>query len=207
MPLCNSCLTPCNCLVTEDGFRAGRGTEDGRRNTVVTGVGTTENPFVIQFQMSGEYRPPSGEVRITDEATLSGIGDLVDSGISIYWDSPNSIFTFRPNNGLTALLTGTYHMVGASASFAPAPGGVRRLTIFGVDEGGNSYYMAGDTQNGNATKSTICTTSGFSAGILTPSALVATVFSNTKINAWAVGLFQSAGVAINVQVKFWVVTV
>lgn len=207
MPTCNQCLTPCNCLMSEDGFRAGRGNEDGRRNSVLTGVGTTTDPYVVQFQMSGEYRPPAGELRAANLTVNNTSTKNVTSADapSIYWDSPDSVFTFYPGVLLT-LTTGNYHVVGASASFAANSTGVRRLALLGTDETGGTYTVAGDEQSGHATKNTILTCSGFNTGVLTPSPAIFVTFSNTKINTWAVGLWQNSGVPLLVTCKFWMVT-
>lgn len=207
MPTCNQCLTPCNCLMNEDGFRAGRGDEDGRRNTVISGVGTTTDPYVIQFQMSGEYRPPSGELRVSPITVNNSSAKFVTTADapSVYWDSPGSVFTFYPGNLLT-ITTGNYHVVGASASFAANSTGVRRLAILGTNETGATYTVAGDEQSGHATKNTILTCTGFNTGVLTPSPAIAVVFSNTQINGWAVGLWQNSGVSLQVTFKFWMVT-
>lgn len=206
MPTCNRCGTSCNCLLTEDGFRAGRGAVDGRRNTTVTGNGSFENPYVTSFQMSGEYRPPAGELRAGPENTTNGVGEFLYSD-SVYWESPSSVFFYYPNAGFVGLTEGNFHVVGASVSFAPMSSGSRRLTLHGLDQNGERYRLAGDVQDGIAGTSTVLSCAGFSSGVLTPGPSIQAMFSNTRIDAWAVGVRQDSGGDLEVQeMRFWMAT-
>lgn len=207
MPTCNQCATPCNCLLTEDGFRAGRGDTDGRRNTTVTGNGTADNPYVTSFQMSGEYRPPAGELRKTNsETTVNNVGESILTD-SVYWESPGTVFFYYPASGLVALTVGNFHVVGASVSFAPAATGSRRMSLFGNDQDGNTYRVAGDVQHGTTGSNTILSCAGFTSGVLTPSPDVQAVFSNTNIDTWAIGVSQDSGGDLDIEeVRFWMAT-
>ena len=204
MPTCG-CTTPCNCLVDEDGYRSGH-PEQGRRSTVVTGRGVAEDPYVIEFQLSGEYRPPSAEIRMTGVVIANNFGTVeFFTPENVQWESPN-------NNVYTAvsfyfMLTGSFHAVGASASFAANATGTRHLDIFGIDEEGNGHFVAGNTQHGNATRPTICATSTLTAGLFTPTPAVLANFSNQRINVFNIGVRQTSGVALTTNLKFWMTTI
>lgn len=204
MPICNECTTPCNCLVSEDGFRAGRGVEDGRRNTNVTGVGTVENPYVIEFQQSGLYRPPSGEIHKNGQITFNATGDDV-SGATVQWESPTGTFTFYLASFM-ALTTGNFHVVGANCVFPANATGTRRLEIIGIDEEGNQHVVAGDSQTGSAARATRLSCSAFTAGLLTPNPAILPIFSNPKIDVWTVGILQDSGGSLTADIKFWMTT-
>lgn len=203
MPICNECTSPCNCRIDEDGPFSNR-FDDGRRNTTVSGNGTEDNPYTIHFQQSGEYRPPSGEVKVDTVSTTTSIGKLVASADSpfVVWQSPVNVLAFFPGNAIVYLFE-RFNVVGASATFAAHATGERRLALFGTRVDGETNWIGGDVQHGNTSVATKLKTVGYSSGVITTGAL-----TESRINAFVVGLYQTSGTTLAVtNIKFWVTTV
>lgn len=216
---CN-CINPCNCLLTEDGYFANR-SADGRRNTVVSGIGTQADPLTIEFQQSEFYRPPSGEqqvynITVPDEAAsgTEGVTQADYSFISIY-ESPSKVFVMVPQPTFASVSVATfgyYQVVGASASFAANATGERNIAIYGESPVGlTGALVAGNTQQGISTGNTVLTCAGFSAGFLNLDDIFFTVFpeiANTTINWWKIGVWQTSGGNLLIDtLKFWMTTI
>lgn len=206
-----NCVSPCNCLVTEDGFNANR-SDDGRRNTVVSGFGSINDPYVIEFQQSEFYRPPSGERRSTHTLNVSttgtfGIFSVGAAFIDVY-QSPGEVFIIIPTSVVSnyiAATRGYFNIVGASATFAPSnTTGARKLMISGSKPDGLDAFLTGVTQHGSASVSTILTCS-----MMTPGVFIERPTNGIKkgYSHWIVTVRQNSGAPINVSnVKFWMTT-
>lgn len=209
------CLDPCNCLVTEDGFFANRST-DGRANTVVTGRGTETDPYVISFQQSEFYRPDSGEIRTTNTRTpSSGAYSFInkssgDTFTTIY-QSPNAVFFDFPAPAVDPIVGafGNFKIVGASATFQTAATGARYISILAQSptDASTDYIIAGSGSIGHSSGPITLQCTGFAPGIFDATFLPAS-YSNTRVNAFVVGVWQTTGGLLTVSnVKFWMTTI
>lgn len=212
------CINPCNCLVTEDGYFASR-PQDGRRNTIVSGVGTVTNPLVIEFQQSEFYRPSTGEQQVFNinvENEASGGTEGVTQGnytfVTIY-ESPGAVFVSAPQplfSTTSAAAFGYFRIIGASASFASNATGQRNIAVMGTAPGDPIIrsLIAGNTQEGNTGGNTILSCAGAAPGILDRNTDFFTFFpeiANTTIDLWSIGVWQTSGGNLNIDtLKFWI---
>lgn len=211
---CQNCTATCNCQLSEDGYEAFR-SQDGRHNITVSGNGTGENPFVLEFQQSEFYRPPAGELSIsTSRVFISGADERVDpsqdSVVTIY-ESPNDFFLFIPTASTDAVtfVNNTFHVVGASLTFVAQSSGIRFMRIKSPHPlNGSDVYVAGNSQGGRATSPTTLTCAGYSPGFMPgPSTPIPALLSDISIDGWGIGFWQTSGSPLTVtKIKFWAVT-
>lgn len=214
MPTCGQCNNPCTCLVSEDGFFANRPT-DGRANTVVTGRGTPSEPFTVSFVQSEFYRPESGELKQTNtfvlpDNSVNNVSPTTGFTFGSVYQSPGSVFvSFTPVG--SSVLTGSFghfKYLGASATFSANATGIRYMSIIGSNPWNLiDYVVAGNSSLGDSVGPSVLNCAGFTPGVFDPSGL-APIFSNTGIQAWGVGIWQTSGGNLNVtDIKFWMTTI
>lgn len=229
MPTCGGCSQICNCYVNEDGFFAER-SEDGRRNTVVSGGGfDANNPFILEFQLSELYLPPSTEVRVplmsaTNAPLFSEVYNSVtfDEEHFFQYESPEpGVITpppallgpgsARPTLGVHI---GEFNLIGASAKFPPAASGNFALTVAALSPsdfaltGVDLNSIAGSKMSANPATSTYCSCYGFAPSRFEFGNISTVLVGPPKLQLIYVELFQSTGSTINVtDIKVWLTTI
>lgn len=209
------CVSPCNCIVDEDGIFSNRASE-GRRNTVVSGSGSFEDPIVIQFQHSEFYRPPAAQQSADNITLTSGLGKNLSSFnghtlVTVY-QSPTAVLAGVPISisKLTASISGHFFLLGASATFPANSVGVRTLGIYSATSNGtlsiSDSVRAGQIAVASSTRKTFLSCTGFSTGLFNTANPL--IISDTRTDYWAVGVGQNSGGNLNVEtIKFWVATI
>src|SRR5688572_10798538 len=128
MPKCSGCTNTCNCRFADDGVdRLGGSyildTGQGRRNTVVQGAGTVEDPFTVSFIDSEFYRPNSLEIQKPPSQTIFGGAAYhpmtVGNAIRIYESPERIIFDPVELTRTEFVVEGFFQFVGATATFGP----------------------------------------------------------------------------------------
>ena len=212
MPQCG-CTSPCNCSFSEDGYWAER-SQDGRRNTVVSGMGTPNDPFTVSFIQSEFFRPSAGELKGTGLSTTSGstFAPTPADVISVY-QSPETVMISIPFGSSLALTTifGNYFVMGASATFAANATGLRRLVLLAPSPMGPvvgfERAVTGVEQNGHATRPTVLSVAGFYSGMLEKDSILDGVGA-AQIAPVRLEVFQNSGSSLTLtEVKFWAVMI
>ena len=207
------CLEPCNCELDEDGFFSNR-LSDGRRSTTTDGDGSLENPYVIHFQESEFYRPPSGELSVTPLVIANSPAGarVIDPPNATYtptYQSPGQVFFAFPTGfDEFAAFKGTFHIVGVSGSFAANATGSRWISIGSVrPEGGSAFINAAEVQSGNASEPTFLSCSGFAPGLFDFTG-VPGVTSDPRIDVFYFQVSQNSGSDLLFSnIKFWITTI
>jgi len=197
----------------EDGFFSLR-PGDGRRNTTVEGSGSLEDPYVIHFQQSEFYRPPTGELRVgpivvsTNPVAAVPIDPPSVTPIPFY-ESPGQIFfAFPDSSDEFAVVKGSLHLVGASATFQANGTGARWLSVGAARPDGNgAYIIAADSQSALAGQPTELSCCGLATGLFDFSS-VTSIVSNPRIDTFFIQVSQNSGVSLTLSnLKLWVTAI
>lgn len=222
MPPCE-CAAPCNCYFTEDGFFANR-PEDGRRNTIVTGTGSgsqggAQKPFVLEFQMSEFYRPPSTELRLFPRTIPdTTLGTLLTADLTeIQYESPSSEVVLQSWERQTLTFQGIgvavdeFKIVGASAKFpASSVAGASSQLVIGAlnPKTGFNQTIASQRCPVRSNGPTYLTCSAFSPGILELPTSPLDFTPLHKMNVFYLSIGSTTDMAITVtDIKFWMTTI
>lgn len=200
------CVTPCNCVFADDGVVEVNGsyvvnTGQGRRNTVVSGDGSINNPITVSFIDSEFFRPEAGEFTFTNQSESSGSYeelDFVAGPANIIYQTPTDIFNTLIST-IAFTVKGFFQFFGATAVFQSNTTGTRKL-IISYDDGNLEQAAAGMTVDAPSESLTL-TASGFYPGLFQPNASTPPVgFSKFRVYVW-----QDSGSALNLSnIKFWV---
>lgn len=212
MPHQCGCVTPCNCIMEEDGYWAER-PQDGRRNTILSGSGTPNDPFTISFMQSEFFRPSAGELVPSSLPIVlaSGSNDsITQSEVTVSYQTPGEIFiNFALNPVILTALIGNFMLVGASAAFAASNTTGTRSIGIGTNHPFTAVtrFVTSSEQGGSSTRSSYVQASGFASGNLDKTGLLSGI-TDSKIAPFSLTIFQSSGGPIDVtQVKFWVAVI
>lgn len=201
------CTTSCTCVFADDGIvRIGdsyvMNSGKGRRNTVVSGQGSIQDPYTVSFIDSEFYRPDAGEYNFADHQSTIELEILSFSPDppTVIYETPGVVFTgltenFSPISPIRGV-KGFFQVVGASAEFSADTTGVRKLMIVYLDA--VQHIIASNTVDAGAETQTLSCT-GFNPGRFAPVGVNQTGFPN-----YMVRVFQNTGGTLQLtRLKFW----
>lgn len=203
----SGCQNPCNCTFFDDGVvRVGDAyvldSGKGRRNTVVSGEGTVEDPYTVSFIDSEFYRPDAGEYTYPNQDAVVEdhlVGFFPADGVVVY-QTPSVVFggLSEDVNPLIAnrIAKGFFQVFGASATFSASTTGTRKIYIH--DNHTEQNILASNTVDAGSENQTLSCT-GFHPGVFT-------TFGNSTPGypTYIVRVFQSSGGTLPLtNLKFW----
>lgn len=217
MPPCG-CTKPCNCAVAQNGAPIIVESSDlgslqvvlfptervGWRDNVVSGTGSAQNPYMVSFKDSLEYRPKAQEWRLTPPAD----SDPIDwsTNPSVYSTPvPNATFIWASGSFSEEInLTATGLLVGAWASVntggVATPIELQLFYDFVVDDLGPDRIAGASTTTANPILG--CT------GYVTPLKSATSLFSSGLTASLSLQVRNPANVALTVSdVRLWAVEV
>lgn len=222
MPLCGNCGQPCNCFISNDGLFAGAGSEDlGRNFTEVSGNGSAEDPYIISFLDSEEFRPKTAEVTF-ENITLpigntGGNGNFsrVQSanafapGSAIVYESPIHFLVRDSFTGDPGYAQANFFYLGASATFSPLSDVTSnaRMLVLGtskVDPNLDSHIIAGQTGAGGGGLSRTLTVEGYTVGTFIVSPGLQTLVQSFIL--WIYADTSSTSITIS-NLRFWMIQI
>lgn len=148
-----TCNNPCTCFFADDGDSPafpGDGSR-GRYNSVVSGIGSSSNPYKIEFIDSGEYKVPTQQVSFAGPRVAGNNSDQVVDFDTIDYSSPNKILIGFPDSFDDQLFPqyNRFWFVSTNITFsAESADGIRRVTIEYIPATTTSYVVAAKTSTG-----------------------------------------------------------
>lgn len=202
------CTTPCTCTFADDGIRELNGsyvvnTGEGRRNTVVDGEGTVEDPYTISFIDSEFFRPDVGEFTHPNQAVPNNVYAMLNfdsSAGQVVYESPGTVFSGLEQGSNSGEFTafGFFQFVGATATFNANTTGSRKIVIAYTDLIVTQVIAAATSDSPAEDLTLSC--SGFYPGRFVPGSSPVGYSTFKVIIVW-----QDSGAALGLtNLKFWV---
>lgn len=206
MPICNDCIQPCACVLSDlltYGLTGVEETEFGLLR--VDGKGTAGDPFTISFPNSEEYRPLAGELVYAPYTLGSGTFTEPPTATVVY-QSPGTLFLVVPTPTNTNIVQPTQSVlfVGATVEFSSNATGERGISL--RQSGGvATTEIARAHSDGSSLQNHRLSVTGVAFHPLT--ALNLQPISSPKYTIFSIFIYQSSGADMNINtVKFWTVS-
>ena len=206
MPICNDCIQPCACVLSDLLTYGLTGVEENEFGLLrVDGKGTPGDPFTISFPNSEEYRPLAGELLYSPYSLSSGTAAEPPTALVVY-QSPDTVYVVVPTATNTNIVQRTQSVlfVGASVEFTANATGERYIAIqqlggIATREISRAHSDGTSAQNHRLSTTAIAFHPDTTANIQP--------ISSPKYTIFKILIYQNSGAAMNINlVKFWSVS-
>lgn len=207
MPICNECLQPCACVLSDLLTFNGIIIEESEFGLLrVDGKGTPGDPFTISFPNSEEYRPLVGEIAFNSFSS-SGADTIPSNGMVLIYQSPGNMFlNIFPVSGIQNIVQRTQSVlfIGATVEFAANATGQRTLSI--RQEGGSTpIEVARAFCDGTSAQAHRLSASGIAFHAVTTEFIQP--LTSPKYTVFSIVVRSETGGALTVNtLKFWTVS-